>query len=385
MDHRSELDRDEISSKPLPGRALFVVVLAIVVGGSVWWACSRRGRKEQASGAAVPLNARAGVRFVGDAACIRCHEGIAKSYRLHPMGRSILPIEEAPSQVHGEATERTLFSDQGFDYSLQKCDGRTMHRETKRNRAGKVIGQVEGEVRYVLGSGSHARAFLIERDDYLFQSPITWYAQENRWSLAPSYENRVGRFERQIAPACLVCHANQVEHVEGTEGRYRPPTFRGHSIGCERCHGPGELHVARPTLSPGDAPLIVNPAHLDPSLREAVCQQCHLLGASAIVRYGHKLEDYRPGLPLHKFLNVFVKPLARKDEHPNGDHVEQLHQSRCFRESQGELGCISCHNPHELPDPEKKVAYYRDRCVNCHADRGCAAFTAGENGIKPRG
>ena len=143
--------------------------------------------------------------------------------------------------------------------------------------------------------------------------------------------------------------------------------------------------MAKPTLSPGDAPLIVNPAHLEPSLCEAVCQQCHLLGVSAIVRYGHKLEDYRPGLPLHEFLNVFVKPLARKDEHPNGDHVEQLHQSRCFRESQGELGCISCHNPHELPDPEKKVAYYRDRCVNCHADRGWRAFTAGENGIKPRG
>lgn len=229
MDHRSELDRDEISSKPLPGRALFVVVLAIVVGGSVWWACSRRGRKEQASGAAVPLNARAGVRFVGDAACIRCHEGIAKSYRLHPMGRSILPIEEAPSQVHGEATERTLFSDQGFDYSLQKCDGRTMHRETKRNRAGKVIGQVEGEVRYVLGSGSHARAFLIERDDYLFQSPITWYAQENRWSLAPSYENRVGASSgRSLRPAWCATRIRWSTWKEprGGTGRQRSAAIR---------------------------------------------------------------------------------------------------------------------------------------------------------------
>ena len=63
-------------------------------------------------------------------------------------------------------------------------DGRTIHRETRRDRAGKVIAQVEGEVRYVLGSGSHARAFLIERDDYLFQSPITWYSQESA-GLAP--------------------------------------------------------------------------------------------------------------------------------------------------------------------------------------------------------
>ncbi len=372
MVDKPEPGRAEVSSRLLPGQPLLVAMLAIAVTAGVWTAGSWRGGKERASAVVVPLNARAGVRFVGDAACARCHEDIAKTYEQHPMGRSILPIEKAPADVRGGPTERVLFADQGFDYSLLNREGRTIHRETKRDRNGKVIGQVEGEVRYVLGSGSHARAFLIERDDYLFQSPITWYSQENRWALAPSYENRVGRFERQISPNCLVCHANEVEHVEGTEGRYRPPTFRGHSIGCERCHGPGELHVAKPTLSPGEAPRIVNPAHLEPTLREAVCQQCHLLGASAIARYGRELADYRPGLPLHDFLNVFVKPTTKKDDHPNADHVEQLHQSRCFRESQGELGCISCHNPHELPAPDKKVAYYRERCVNCHADKGCA-------------
>ena len=56
MDHSSDLDRNEARSKPLLGRVLFVVVLAIAVGGSVWWACSRRGRKDQATGAAVPRN-----------------------------------------------------------------------------------------------------------------------------------------------------------------------------------------------------------------------------------------------------------------------------------------------------------------------------------------
>ena len=112
-----------------------------------------------------------------------------------------------------------LFSDQGFDYTLQNEGGRTIHRETRRDRAGKVIASVEGQVRYVLGSGAHARSFLIERDDYLFQSPITWYAQEGRSATCPQLGNRVGRFERQISPACLTCHANEVDHVEGTEGR----------------------------------------------------------------------------------------------------------------------------------------------------------------------
>ena len=44
-------------------------------------------------------------------------------------------------------------------------------------------------------------------------------------------------------PKCLFCHCNAVEPVADTLNRYRPPLFRGHAIGCERCHGPGELHV----------------------------------------------------------------------------------------------------------------------------------------------
>src|SRR5262249_23647953 len=48
--------------------------------------------------------------------------------------------------------------------------------------------------------------------------------------------------------------------------------------------------------------------------------------------------------------------------------------SRCFRESRGpgQLGCVSCHDPHAVPAPERKVAFFRDRCLACHTDRGCS-------------
>ena len=48
-----------------------------------------------------------------------------------------------------------------------------------------------------------------------------------------------------------------------------------------------------------------------------------------------------------------------------------MHASRCFRASQGALGCISCHDPHRLPGPEERVSFYQRRCLECHADRGC--------------
>ena len=217
---------------------------------------------------------------------------------------------------------------------------------------------------YVLGSGTRALAFLMGRDDYLFESPITWYSQKRAWGHSPGYDVNDRHFERQITPGCLTCHANAAEHVEGTEGRYRPPTFRGHAIGCERCHGPGELHVREPVDKSG--PNIVNPRDLAPALREDVCQQCHLLGGTTIALYGREITEYRPGLPLREFVTIFVHPPGAPGEHANGDHVEQMHESRCFRASRGKLGCISCHDPHALPPAEAKVAYYRDRCLECH-------------------
>ena len=53
-------------------------------------------------------------------------------------------------------------------------------------------------------------------------------------------------------------------------------------------------------------------------------------------------------------------------------HVEQMHASRCFRESRGELGCISCHDPHRVPDGKENVSYYRQRCLVCHEQKPCS-------------
>ena len=117
--------------------------------------------------------------------------------------------------------------------------------------------------------------------------------------------------------------------------------------------------------------MIVNPALLEPSLRDAVCEQCHLIGDHRVVRAGRREEDYRPGLPFERFWAVLVQPADGGESRFVGQ-VEQMHESQCFRGSQGRLGCISCHDPHRLPSLEQKVAYYRDRCLHCHGDRGCS-------------
>ena len=170
--------------------------------------------------------------------------------------------------------------------------------------------------------------------------------------------------------------------MEGTENRYREPIFQGHAIGCERCHGPGELHVNDPETIDQEAPNIVNPARLEPALRESVCQQCHLQGDTRIVRAGRRLDEYRPGLPLHRFESIFVKGPSHGRTRFFGQ-VEQMYESRCFVASRGKMGCISCHDPHSLPSASEKVEYYRGRCMECHAEKGCRLPREGASARAP--
>lgn len=365
-----------------PRAWLIKPALLLLLAVGLYTAFTRwQGGRDRSTAVTPYRNARTGVRYVGDAACTRCHEEIASSYHNHPMGRSLSTIDAWTPDIRGGNEPRKLFEAQGFQYSIERRDGRSIHSETRVDNQGREVGRVEGDVRYVLGSGTRGASFLVDHDGYLFESPATWYGQQQRWDLSPGYAEKNAHFERPITAACLSCHANQIDHVKGTDNRYSPPTFRGHAIGCERCHGAGELHVKQPLPSPLDGPNIVNPRHLEPSLRESVCQQCHLIGVKNVERRGFELSDYRPGLPLHRFESVFVRPPGLAKDNRNSGHVEQMHESRCFRASRGELGCISCHDPHKLPPPQEKVSYYRDRCLACHADKGCTLEPASRRSV----
>jgi Flp pilus assembly protein TadD len=262
------------------------------------------------------------------------------------------------------------FESHGLNYSVERRDGRVFHQETRRNADGQIVATHEEEILYVLGSGRQGISYLVERGGFLFESPITWFSRKKRWDLSPGFEVANYHFDRPIRPGCLYCHANRANWAPGPINRYRLPIFEGHAIGCERCHGPGELHAADPAVRNGLDQTIVNPVRLEPSLRDAVCEQCHLIGNHRVVRIGRREEDFRPGLPFQWFWTVLTQPADRADSRFVGQ-VEQMHASRCFTASQGRLGCISCHDPHRLPSAQEKVAFYRSRCLECHGDRGC--------------
>ena len=310
-------------------------------------------------------NALPDVKYVGDSACARCHAEIADTFRRHPMGRSLAPIAVDDHGPNGTTT----FEANSFRYSVESRGGRVIHGEARLDQEGHVLAQVECEVKYAVGSGERGTTYLIEQDGRLFESPISWYSQKKQWDLSPGYDVNNLHFDRPIVPNCLFCHTNRVKPIDHTINQYEQPVFRGHAIGCERCHGPGELHTRRQELVDGRDLTIVNPRHLEPALRSAVCEQCHLLGDHRVDRPGRETFDFHPGLPLTEFFVVYGR--VDQQETKFVGQVEQMKESRCFRASQGRLGCTSCHDPHQVPSPRERVAYFRQQCLACHEREGC--------------
>jgi predicted CXXCH cytochrome family protein len=355
--------------------------LLLVAGGLLWLFLARRARDgppraespDPRLAYAGPFrNVRPDVGYVPDARCAECHEKIAAAYAAHPMGRSLFPVDRAPAPPAG-ARQNNPFEAFGSQFRVEEGGGRARHLRTRRGPDGRPAAGQEWEVSYVIGSGTRGYSYVADWDGYLFQTPISWYAQRQAWGLSPGFSPPVLN-GRAIIADCLFCHANRANHVEGLVNRYTRPAFEGHAIGCQRCHGPGELHAAGPGAgADGTDPTIVNPKHLAPNLRSAVCEQCHLQGAARVRARGRGLYDYRPGLPLEWFWSVFVPaPEAGKGPKAIGQ-VEQMYQSKCFRATAGEkqLGCTSCHDPHAKPAPAAAAAFYRGRCLTCHERRPC--------------
>ena len=307
--------------------------------------------------------------YVGTAACANCHEEIADQYATHSMGRSAMALD---ASVALQQIENATFDADGFRYKVTNEDGQWVHHQGRIQADGTEIASMDLVAQHLIGSGNHGQSFLVQRDQYLFMSPITWYPDKQIWHLSPGYEKTNSQFNRPVVDTCLYCHTDQSKAISNTLNKYASPAISAHAIGCERCHGPGQAHAAKQdseTTNIGEDDSIVNPGRLDFARREAICQQCHLSGAARVTKNGKKLSDFRPGEPLESAYTIFT---VAEGEDKFVGHVEQMYASKCFTQSESQMGCISCHDPHSLPSEENRISFYRAKCLQCHTEQSCA-------------
>lgn len=312
------------------------------------------------------------VAYVGNEACVECHRDEHASYLETNHSRSFsdidLSIEPPDGEFHHELS--------GRHYRVYR-DGESIRlREFIRDDDGSEVVLFDDVARYALGSGNYSRMYLIEDDGFLIESPVTWYPRLNKWGMSAGFEKDPLQhgFTREVSWGCTNCHAGRVHMVDGAAHRLH---VEQKSISCERCHGPGELHVAeRKAKRPIDGPIddsIVNVRHLSRERQEDVCSQCHLSGAADIEVRDRSLADYRPGLRISDF-RVSYRVDRDATRMTVSGQIEQMRLSRCYVES-ATMTCATCHNPHARPADSDRIAYFRNKCLECHSDDACGVET----------
>lgn len=291
--------------------------------------------------------------FVGSQACRPCHAEIAGAYRQTPM---------AQSSGRAEALPTADFTAAGHRYRIE----------------GKQLSFAGGTstIDYFIGSNAAGRTWLRSWQGYLFELPVTWYAQPGRWDASPGYENETYvRLNRAVEPSCLLCHASQVRPVRGTQNRYGDPPFGESGVSCERCHGAGSEHVRDPAQA-----RMVHPARLDAERKAAICSQCHLTGEARIERPGKRFVEFQAGDRLSDYATYLVWKGGRRDLKVTS-HVEKLAASACRTSAGRALDCTSCHDPHTNADRSQatclschaKAHRPQERCVTCHMPKAKSA------------
>lgn len=286
------------------------------------------------------------------------------------MSISMSVTNEYPIEIY--PTPQAVDGGRGTSWTATRQSGKVSHIEEIVNDQGdKILDHTEA-IDFTCGSGTRGCSYFVFDKGRFFQSPLTWYSESKKWDLSPGYKLPFHpRFERFASDGCLACHAGRMNPIAGERNSFdlKKP-FHELSIGCERCHGPGQDHIAFHENSQNKGSKkdpIVNPEKLSPELREAVCYQCHLQGEQRVARYGRSEYDFRPGMHVSDIWITFLKSGDTSGGKTNAvSQVEQMHLSKCFVESKGEMGCISCHDAHGSPAPENRVTFYRDRCVSCH-------------------
>jgi predicted CXXCH cytochrome family protein len=281
-----------------------------------------------------------GAQYTGSAACQKCHEDVYARWAKSRMANVVRDPRQHPDAIIPD---------------LSKPD--------------PLVTFKKEDIAFVYGSRWKQRYFRKDGDD-LFPLSVTWdvvnkvfrpYLVANGtdwWTAHYPADNA----KRPTGPLCDGCHSVNYNIETKTPTEW--------NVGCERCHGPGSAHVARPVAS-----TILNPARLDYVRANDTCIQCHSQGQPATSPIAGKYYDwpvgFTPGQELHKFWKLeehklgettfthFADGTAHKNRMQGNDFVSSLMYARG-------VTCFSCHDAHGNDNPGIVRETGNALCLGCH-------------------
>jgi hypothetical protein len=331
------------------------------------------------------LNHADTAKYVGIKTCRLCHQDIYNTFIETGMGKSFAGATKEKSSAN---FLQSLIYDEYSDFYYKSYWGKNdslYFKEFRLKGKDTIYKRIE-RCDYIIGSGHHTNSHMQNVNGHINQMPMTFYTQKQEWDLPPGFENGVNtRFTRKIGLECMSCHNSYPDFVQGSENKYNA---LDEGINCERCHGPGSVHVQqRSTGSKIDTTnyidySIVNPSKLPIDLQFDVCQRCHLQG-NAILKEGKSFYDFKPGMKLSDYMSVFLPKYANADdEFIMASHADRLKMSQCFIKSfnpkeiknklkpyKDALTCVTCHNPHVSVKVTGNEVF-NNACKNCHHEGG---------------
>ena len=186
------------------------------------------------------LNHADTARYVGINTCRLCHQSIYNTFIETGMGKSFAGATKQKSAgdykhsiIYDEFSDFYYKSFWGKNDSLYFLEFRLQGKDTIYKRVERCD--------YIIGSGHHTNSHMQNINGHFNQMPMTFYTQKKEWHLPPGFENGVNtRFTRKIGLECMSCHNALPDFVMGSENKCN---HVDEGINCERCHGPGSVHV----------------------------------------------------------------------------------------------------------------------------------------------
>jgi tetratricopeptide (TPR) repeat protein len=348
--------------------AYFFAAIGLVVLGYCCSGDKEEGNKNESQ--SKWLNVYDSVSYMGMNTCRKCHEDKFGTFIHTGMGESFGIANPQKSAgkfpVHGP-----LYDKYKDLYYLPYWKDTVLMLKEFRMKGGDTVYSRTERIDYIIGSGQHTNSHIVNQNGYLYQAPFTFYTQSGKLDFPPGFENGNNtRFSRALNEECLTCHNAFPGFVKGSFNKYTSVPL---GIDCERCHGPGALHVKEKLagnvvdIAHDTDFTIVNPRKLPQELQLDVCQRCHLQG-DAVLNEGKTFFDHRPGMPLNNVVNVFRPQYENEDKFIMASHAERMGMSPCYLQTVkngGIFTCVTCHNPH-VSVRVTDISFFIQKCQGCH-------------------